>query len=249
MSPTRYRRLYARLLRLYPRAYRERFAEGMEQTFHDLLRDRAARGRGLAGCALWMAVETMGGIVKENLLDLKKPILIVGAATAALLLVPLVAMRFTDEVRWSPLDFVFAAALLFGAGMAFVVVSRRASGFAYRAAVAVAVGASLFLAWANGAVGLLGPENHPANLMYGIVIATGVLGAALARFNARGMSRTMLAMALAQVAVPVLAAAFWIGIPEPKVAGVTAFFVALFLVAALLFRAAGSRPRGLEVQE
>lgn len=249
MSPRRYRALYARLLRFYPKPYRDRFAEGMEQTFHDLLRDRAGRGRGLAGCALWMFVETAGGVMRENLVALKKPILVVAIATAALLMVPLVAMRFTDEVKWDLADFIFAGVLLFGSGFAFVILARKAAGFSYRAAVAVAVGSSLFLVWTNAAVGLMGSENHPANMLYGIVIAFGVLGAVLARFGANGMARTMLAMALAQVAVPALAAVFWRGIPEPKVLGVTAFFVVLFLLSALLFRVAASRLRRLEVQE
>lgn len=41
----RYRRWYRKLLRFYAKPYRERFAESMEQTFNDLCRERAARGR------------------------------------------------------------------------------------------------------------------------------------------------------------------------------------------------------------
>jgi hypothetical protein len=37
-----YRWLYAKLLRFYPESFRRRFAEGMEQTFHDLCRERQA---------------------------------------------------------------------------------------------------------------------------------------------------------------------------------------------------------------
>ena len=44
MAPERavalYRRLYAGLLRLYPRPFRDRFGEGMAQTFNDLCRER-----------------------------------------------------------------------------------------------------------------------------------------------------------------------------------------------------------------
>ena len=42
-----------------------------------------------------------------------------------LLLVPLVAMRFTAEAIWAPGDFVAAGLLLFGAGMAYVLATRR----------------------------------------------------------------------------------------------------------------------------
>ena len=66
-SIARYRNLYARLLRLYPKPYRERFGEGMEQTFSDLLRERRDAERGVFAFALWMFVETSAGILRENL--------------------------------------------------------------------------------------------------------------------------------------------------------------------------------------
>ena len=42
----RYRTWYAMLLRLYPRPFRERFGEGMAQTFHDLCREHSGRQAG-----------------------------------------------------------------------------------------------------------------------------------------------------------------------------------------------------------
>jgi hypothetical protein len=62
----RYRNCYAKLLRLYPKAHRERFGEGMEQTFHDLCRERVKAGRGLFSFALWTFFETSAGIIREN---------------------------------------------------------------------------------------------------------------------------------------------------------------------------------------
>jgi hypothetical protein len=62
----RYRKLYARLLRLYPRPYRERFAESMAQTFGDLCRERTRAGQGLFTFALWAFAETSVAIVSEN---------------------------------------------------------------------------------------------------------------------------------------------------------------------------------------
>src|SRR4026209_2458574 len=50
----RCRNWYAKLLRLYPKPYRERFGEGMEQTFNDLCRERLKTERGLFSLALWM---------------------------------------------------------------------------------------------------------------------------------------------------------------------------------------------------
>jgi hypothetical protein len=63
----RYRHWYTKLLRLYPKPYRERFGEGMEQTFCDLCRERQEAGGGLFGFVLWMFVETSGGVIMENL--------------------------------------------------------------------------------------------------------------------------------------------------------------------------------------
>ncbi len=57
---------YPKLLRLYPKAYRERFAEGMEQTFNDLCLERAKERRGSFGFALWIFLETSAGIFREN---------------------------------------------------------------------------------------------------------------------------------------------------------------------------------------
>jgi hypothetical protein len=62
----RYRNWYAKLLGLYPKPYRERFGEGMEQTFNDLCRERVKAERGLFSFALWMFVETSTGIIREN---------------------------------------------------------------------------------------------------------------------------------------------------------------------------------------
>jgi hypothetical protein len=62
----RYRNWYSKLLRLYPQAYRDRFALGMEQTFNDLCRERVKAGRGLFRLALWVFLETLASIVREN---------------------------------------------------------------------------------------------------------------------------------------------------------------------------------------
>ena len=65
LSIRRYRNWYARLLRLYPKTHRERFGEGMEQTFNDLCRERVKAKRGFR-FALWMFFETSVAIIREN---------------------------------------------------------------------------------------------------------------------------------------------------------------------------------------
>src|SRR5215813_12275923 len=91
-----YRTLYAKLLRLYPRPFRDRFGEGMAQTFNDLCREHRDDGRGLSWVVLWMFCETSGGIVMENVTrmnQLGKTMLRVALVSLALLMVPLVASR------------------------------------------------------------------------------------------------------------------------------------------------------------
>ena len=60
------RRWYANLLRLYPRNYRERMGESMEQTFNDLCRERRDAGEGLFGFVLWTFADTFVGILRED---------------------------------------------------------------------------------------------------------------------------------------------------------------------------------------
>lgn len=160
------------------------------------------------------------------------------AFAGLILLLPLVAMQFTDEVKWDVADFAFAALLIIGTGMLFELAAKRVDNLAYRAAVGVALGAAFLLVWVNAAVGLIGSENNNANMMYGGVLAVGVIGAAIARFKPKGMARTMFAMAFAQAIVAVIALTGDLGDPVSgplEIVLVNGFFVALFAGSALLF--------------
>ena len=77
-------------------------------------------------------------------------------AVAVLLLVPFVAMRFTNEVNWSPFDFVVAGVLLLGTGLACEFVLRVVKKTQYRIALCAAILLMLFVVWAELAVGLIG---------------------------------------------------------------------------------------------
>ena len=247
-TTARYRNLYARLLRLYPKPYRERFGEEMEQTFNDLCRERRKAGDGLFGFVLWVFAETSAGIIRENITlvlmqNITRRLIVWAVVVALILLIPLVAMQFTSEVNWTLSDFVFAGALLFGTGLTYELVARKAGGIAYRAAVGVALAAAFLLVWINGAVGIIGNEDNPANLMYGGVLAVGSIGAMIARFQPQGMARALFATALAQMLVPMIALIVWRPSLDdaPGIVGVfmlNAFFVMLFVVSALFFRRA-----------
>ena len=155
--------------------------------------------------------------------------------TAALvLLLPLVAMQFTDEVNWTETDFGVMGAMLAAACGTYELAARMTGNRAYRAAVGVALVAAFILVWMNLAVGIIGTEHDPANLMFGGVLAVGIIGAVIARFQPHGMARASVATALAQALVGVIA--LIIGSVEAVI--LTGFFVALWLTSARLFRKA-----------
>lgn len=214
----------------------------MEQTFHDLLRERNRSEEGTFSFALWMFAETSAEILKEKLATMRsKPILRIAIATAILLLIPLVAMQFTKEVSWSPADFAVAGVLLFGAGLTFELITKRTRDLTYRMAVGLAVASGLLLIWANLAVGIIGDEHNPMNLMYFGVLAVGIIGAVIARFRARGMASALYSTALAQLVVAVIAV--FTGLRGSSLAEVflgNGFFFVLFVLSGLLFQRASA---------
>jgi hypothetical protein len=177
-----------------------------------------------------------------------KTLLPVVLVPSCILLIPLAALLFKAEgFAWSPADFVFCWVFIAGTVFAYKLVTSRAANSAYRVAAGVGVTTGLVLVWINGAVGLIGSEDNPANLMYGGVLAIGLIGAVLARLEPFAMSRALFATALAQFLVPVIA--FAIRRPDfsPGVTQVFAlnfFFVVMFSVSGLLFRQAGTQSGG-----
>ena len=242
-ATARYRRLYAKLLCLYPKPYRERFGEGMAQIFNDLCRERQEAGEGLFALALWVFVETSAGIIRERITIIivqYKNIIRIALAAAFILLLPLLGMQITDEVVWDLADFAIAGALLVGTGLTYELAARKMGDIAYRAAVGVALAAAFILVWANLAVGLIGAEDELANLMYIGVLAVGIMGAIIARLQPHGMARALFATALAQTLVTVIALVAGMhqypGSSVSEILIVNVFFVALWAGSALLFR-------------
>jgi hypothetical protein len=170
---------------------------------------------------------------------------------ALILLLPLLAMQFTTEVAWDFADFMIFGALLAGAGGAYELAMRVSGHRAYRVAIAVALAAAFILIWVNLAVGIIGDEGNPANLMYVGVLAVGIIGASITRGQPRGMARTLSAMAFAQALVPAIALLFLKIAPNSEPAGLIILvsnvgFIILFVGSALLFRRASGPRRPAE---
>ena len=158
---------------------------------------------------------------------------------AGVLALPFVAMRFTSEVNWSPADFVFAGILIGGTGLLFELSVRFTSSRAYRAGVAAALAAAFLTVWINGAVGMIGSEDNPYNLLFLAIIPFAAIGAALARLRPGGMALTMALAAGAHGAVAL------IGWPaDPRGAVFSLPFATIWLFAALFFRAAALDDEG-----
>lgn len=165
---------------------------------------------------------------------------------AVLLLLPAVAMLFTDEVNWTVGDFIFAAVLLVGTGLVLEAVVRLSPDRLYRAGVAVAALTGLLLVWINGAVGIIGNEDNPANLLYFAVLVAAAVGAVVGRFRAPCMARAMAIAAAVQLLIAI--ASPTLGWGPPGVHALRTFFlngafVLLWGLAAGLFFSAG-RTRG-----
>jgi len=233
----RYRTWYAMLLRLYPRTFRERFGEGMAQTFHDLCREHEDDRRGLFGFALWIFCETLAGIVRENIMrmdQLGKTMLRVALGALALLMVPLVASRVVEGWNWPAGAFVRVYVLFFATGMTYALIARRMGAWSYKAGVAVALVAGFALGWST--MVQTADSGHPERLWYLSVLVVGFIGACLARLKAPGLAVTLFAMAATLALIAVMLPS---GAP-PDMARRMAIghgvFVALFTASGLLFR-------------
>ncbi len=75
---------------------------------------------------------------------------------AILLLIPLIAMQFTNGVNWTMSDFVVAGVLLLGTGLMCELVMRKVKKIKYRVVICGAILIALFLIWAELAVGIFG---------------------------------------------------------------------------------------------
>jgi len=167
---------------------------------------------------------------------------IMWGGAALLLLLPLVAMQFSSDVAWTLSDFIAMGVLLSIACGAVELGLRGSNDTSYRFGAIVAVAAGFLLIWVNLAVGFLGNEDNPANLMFVAVLAIAAGGSFVARSNAAAMMRVMIAAAVAQALIALVALAGGLG--SPGGAGIyeavmgTILFGGLWLFSALLFRRA-----------
>lgn len=73
-----------------------------------------------------------------------------------LLLIPLIAMQFTEEVNWNWFDFLIAGLLLLSTVLVLEIALRKIKNTSYRITIGVAIVVVLLLIWAELAVGIFG---------------------------------------------------------------------------------------------
>lgn len=162
------------------------------------------------------------------------------AGAAVLLMLPLAAMQMeVPGVHWTLSDFLVMGALIGTCGLILELATRLSDNLAYRFGAAFAVAAAFLLIWVNLAVGFLGDEDNPANLMFLPVIGVAIVGAVIGRARAGRMAQALMATAVAQVAAGIVG--YSAGWASPGAQGVsevlvgTALFTGLWLFSAFLF--------------
>lgn len=172
---------------------------------------------------------------------------------AGLLITPAIAMRFTAEVQWTTSDFLFAGIVLIGAGVIAELAVRSSGLWSYRIGAGLAVLASVLLLWSTGAVGIIGSEDHPANLLYLGVIVAAFVGGVVSRFRADGLSLSMISAAVIQIVIGIVAVLRGWGVgsenwPRPVIV-LSIIFALIWLASAALFRRAARAHRAAGLGE
>lgn len=85
-----------------------------------------------------------------------KRLIIVSSSAIFLLLIPLIAMQFSDQVNWSFMDFVIMGVLLLGVSFLIEIVFRKIKGYNYRIYLILGIVLIFLLIWAELGVGILG---------------------------------------------------------------------------------------------
>lgn len=153
---------------------------------------------------------------------------------ACLLLAPALAMwRGAEGVDWNGGDFLLMGVLLGGACGLFELGLRLDPRWPYRAGFWLAVLAGFLTVWTNLAVGMLGDEGDPANLMFAGVLAIAAVGGLMARGRAAGMAKAMVAASAAQLLAATVAIPLGFQALETAL---TAAFALPWLMAGLLFQ-------------
>lgn len=187
----------------------------------------------------------MGTTHRESFMPLNKWRITGWLVAIAFVALPWVAMQFTDQVNWNSTDFAVFGTMVVGVGLVLETFFSRSSNTYYRAGAGLSLCGMFLLFWLSVGVGIIGRDGDPANLLYLIVLSVGMVGTVRAKFKPRGMARTLIAVAIAQALVMIVAVIAQLGHPPSgpvKLLLLNGFFIALFAISARLFHRSTNRP-------
>ncbi|HYX47857.1 MAG TPA: hypothetical protein VE820_13695 [Sphingomicrobium sp.] len=163
--------------------------------------------------------------------------------------VGLLMIAWLAHFPWTSADFIVAAAIFAIFGGTFELAVRASGNSAYRAGAAAALVTAFLLTWVNLAVGIIGNEDNPLNLMFYGVIAAALAGSIAARFRPDGMSRAMIVSAVIQALIGIGVLLTGAAATEPPgrigLLILIESFAALWLLSAWFFRKAAAAPSNM----
>jgi predicted membrane channel-forming protein YqfA (hemolysin III family) len=123
----------------------------------------------------------------------------------ALILTPLVAMQFTSEVNWDETDFIVASIIFGIVGGLIELAVRISKNWFFRFGAMFAVLAGFMVVWSNLAVGMIGNEDNPVNLWFGVVLLIAIAGSATSRLHKAVLPAAMFAAGVVQASIGLFA--------------------------------------------
>lgn len=92
----------------------------------------------------------------SQILQSRKRLILIFLSALMILLIPLIAMQFTAEVKWTISDFVVAAILLLITGLSLELMLRKVKTTKQRVMLSIILFLVFLFIWAELAVGLIG---------------------------------------------------------------------------------------------
>lgn len=86
----------------------------------------------------------------------KSRLLIILGIVVTILLIPLIAMQFTNEVNWQLIDFIIFGGLLLGVGVLIDITLRKLKQSKYKPLIIIGIVVLFLLIWAELGVGIFG---------------------------------------------------------------------------------------------
>lgn len=162
-------KLYRTLLLLYPKSFRNDYEEEMVLVFHEALYESKQSDGNISSLRFWWHIVTDALLnavrqqwrkrngdrkmtTKKDIFDQNKIFIGIGIGTGILLLIPLLAMQFSNDVNWGVFDFAVVGILVAGMASLFVLAARKFRS--RRWLIAVLFGFAFLYIYAELAIGI-----------------------------------------------------------------------------------------------